>query len=258
MFKWLFPERRSLRDFRIESRDQAIRRLEELLAIEAGRVFVLKNQLDETCRRKGIRDEENNKLRGEVDGLNSRLITLVNHLGREKKRSGELSHEVQLKDEFIKGLQAEVDRLKWIIDQDVEANNELRKERDELKSMIDADDYAINDYVKANDELKAKVDVLRAEAEHHLGCRWVAEDVSDELRAEVECYKNANEAMCHWIKEKDETIVRLSKKNDEQKRDFEQLLEYKAKENKSLRANLDSARESLNWYRVQRWGNKGY
>jgi chromosome segregation ATPase len=132
MFKWLFPERQSLRDFRIESRDQAIRRLEELLAIEAGQVFVLRNQLHETCRRKGIRDEENNRLRGEVD---------------------------------------------------------------ELKSMIDADDYAINQYIEANNELKAK----------------------------VECLTNSLEALRHWMKEKDETIVRQG----QHIRDLEQLLEWK-------------------------------
>jgi uncharacterized protein YktB (UPF0637 family) len=48
--------------FRIEWRDQSIRRLEELLRIT-------RDQLDETARRKGIRDEENNKLRAEVDRL---------------------------------------------------------------------------------------------------------------------------------------------------------------------------------------------
>jgi hypothetical protein len=48
--------------FSIEWRDQSIRRLEELLKIT-------QDQLDETCRRKGIRDEENNRLRGEVDRL---------------------------------------------------------------------------------------------------------------------------------------------------------------------------------------------
>jgi peptidoglycan hydrolase CwlO-like protein len=92
----------------------------------------LKNQLDETCRRKGIRDEENNRLRGEVD---------------------------------------------------------------ELKSMIDADDYAINQYIEANNELKAK----------------------------VECLTNSLEALRHWMKEKDETIVRQG----QHIRDLEQLLEWK-------------------------------
>jgi chromosome segregation ATPase len=136
------------RSFSIEWRDQSIRRLEELLKIT-------QDQLDETARRKGIRDEENNKLRGEVDRLRDAA-----------------------KKEFddVEKLSNEVERLKR--ERDV-----LTRRLDREASEISAWSECCDQYIEANDKLKAK----------------------------VECYKNAIEAINHWMKEKDETILRLSK-----------------------------------------------
>jgi uncharacterized Ntn-hydrolase superfamily protein len=98
--------------FRIEWRDQSIRRLEELLRIT-------RDQLDETARRKGIRDEENNRLRGEVDRLKDAAkrefadVEMLSNEAEKRERYIEaMTYWMKEKDDRIIWLAGENERLK--------------------------------------------------------------------------------------------------------------------------------------------------
>ena len=108
--------------FSIEWRDQSIRRLELLNSMRLEKIVelsrtnaVLQAQLDETARRKSLRDEECNRLRGKVDGLreengylNRFIKALVGWLNEKNQTIERQAKQIESQEEEIRQYQGTI------------------------------------------------------------------------------------------------------------------------------------------------------